>query len=461
MKSKLEKPWPLCLRNNTARLLTYPYRTAYRLVTRRRLVRSVLTLAFGAAGAQAINIACSPLIARLYGPEALGILGTFNALIPLVLPAASLAYPMAIVLPKDDADAVKIVQLSSLLSVALALTAGVGFFLVHARVASVLGISSVSHYIPAVALSVLFATWSEIARQWLIRKKSFKPIANCALLQSLLVNFCKVGFGWWHPLASLLLVFSTLGHALHAALLFQGAKRQVGWGQNEGVLANNLRSIGVKNVAKKYSDFPLYRAPQNLINAASRSMPFLLLGIFYGPSTVGFYTLARMLTAVPSNLLGQAVKDVLYPQIADKANRNIPVYWDLVYTTTILLIVGVIPFGIIALFGESIFVFIFGPDWNVAGAYARWLALFFLFNFINKPCVAAVPVLGMQRGLLIYEVLSTGGKAAALVVGFQWLRSAEWSVALFSLVGVTAYSGMILWIMMSARRPKGNATAGE
>jgi O-antigen/teichoic acid export membrane protein len=114
----------------------------------------------------------------------------------------------------------------------------------------------------------------------------------------------------------------------------------------------------------------------------------------------------------------------------------------------------------VVLFGPGLFSLVFGSDWVMAGEYARWLALFFLFNFINRPCVAAVPVLGIQRGLLVYESFSTGSKVLGLIVGFYWFGSDLWAVALFSVIGVAAYSVMMLWILAHAMRWRVDEKAG-
>lgn len=121
--------------------------------------------------------------------------------------------------------------------------------------------------------------------------------------------------------------------------------------------------------------------------------------------------------------------------------------------------ISLIPFGCVFLFGPMLFSLVFGAEWFVAGEYARWLALFFLFNFVNKPSVASVPVLGIQRGLLIYEIFSTGGKVLALFAGFYWFGSDIWAVALFSLSGVVTYIAMMLWILTYAKRWSGNEKA--
>lgn len=88
-----------------------------------RFVRNVVLVASGTAGAQAISLAFAPVITRIYGPEAFGLLGTFTALVSVAAPAAALAFPIAIVLPKDDRDALGLVRLSLVLSLAVALLA--------------------------------------------------------------------------------------------------------------------------------------------------------------------------------------------------------------------------------------------------------------------------------------------------------------------------------------------------
>jgi len=51
-----------------------------------KFLRSVAVVAFGTAGAQAITMAFSPVITRLYGPEAFGLLGVFMAMPQVSVP---------------------------------------------------------------------------------------------------------------------------------------------------------------------------------------------------------------------------------------------------------------------------------------------------------------------------------------------------------------------------------------
>lgn len=429
-------------------------RDALNRVWRSRFVRNVAVVASGTAGAQAITMAFAPLITRIYGPEAFGLLGTFMAIVAVAIPVAALAYPIAIVLPRDDRDALGLVRLSAVLSFGMAVLAAALLALVGDWLMAMLGAEAVAAYLYLIPLAMLFSAWMQIAQQWLIRKKEFGVVARSAIAHSLILNSAKSGIGWLHPVGAVLIVLATLGYALHAALLFIGARlsHQPAENQKEASPRTPL-----KELAHRHRDFPLYRAPQNLINAASQSLPILMLAAFFGPAAAGFYTLATTVMGMPSNLIGKAVSDVFYPRITEAAHNGENLPQHIIRSTGTLFAVGVVPFGLVVLFGPWLFGFVFGAEWALAGEYARWLALFFLLNFINKPSVAAVPVFGIQRGLLVYEIFSTGGKAIGLLAGFYWFESDLWAVALFSVIGVMTYSAMMLWILANAMRWRKNA----
>ena len=424
-------------------------RRATHRVWHSRFARNVAIVASGTAGAQAITIAFAPIITRLYGPEAFGLLGTFMAILIIAAPIAALTYPIAIVLPKDDRDAMGLVRLSIILSFGMVLLASVLILMGGDWLTTTLGAESVAGYLLLIPVAMLFGAWLQIVHQWLIRKKQFGVIARSAVAHALIVNSAKSGIGWLHPVGAVLIVLATLGNALHAALLFIGARKRY---QAEPDKSEVGPGATLKALAYRHRDFPLYRAPQHFINAASQSLPILMLAAFFGPAAAGFYTLGKMVMGLPSTLIGSAVNDVFYPKITEAAHNGENLPRQIVQATGTLLVIGIVPFGLVVLFGPWLFGLVFGDDWTMAGEYARWLALFFLFNFINKPSVAVVPVLGIQRGLLVYELFSTGTKALGLVAGFYWFGSDLWAVALFSIIGVLAYSAMMLWILSHAIR---------
>jgi O-antigen/teichoic acid export membrane protein len=415
---------------------------------RSHFARNVAIVTSGTAGAQAITMAFAPLITRLYGPEAFGLMGTFMAITAIVIPLAALTYPTAIVLPRSDRDALGLARLSVILSVAMAmLVAGLLMF-GGDWLAATLGAESVASYLLLIPVFMLFGAWLQIVHQWLIRKKEFGVVARSAVAYSLIVNSAKSGIGWFHPVGAVLIVLATLGQALHAGLLLIGARRRysrVTNGTDEGLPSASLRQL-----AYRHRDFPLYRAPQSFINAASKSMPVLILAAFFGPAAAGFYTLAKMVMGLPTILIGKAVNDVFYPRITEAAHNgeNLPRY--ILQTTGVMLAIGMVPFGLVILFGPALFSFVFGNEWAVAGEYARWLSFWLLAAFISRPSIATIPVLSLQKQFLIYEIVSVAVRTLSLILGVLIFQSDVVAVALFSLSGLILIFLLIEWVRRSA-----------
>ena len=376
-------------------------------------------------------------------------LGIFQSLVAILTPIAALAYPIAIVLPKEDSEAKGLVKLSFLVSAAIFCAVVVVMLTGGEKLLALLDSEAIAPYVMLIPLSMAFAAYMQIGQQWLIRKKQFAITARVAVLQAFLLNSAKTGIGLINPVGAVLVALATLGHGLHAAMLWVGIKKS-------GTFTRNLPpqqtpQLSLKNLAKQYHDFPLYRAPQIFINATSQSLPTLMLASFFGPSSAGFYTICRTVLGMPSRLVGQAVGDVFYPRVTEASHRGEDVQKLILKATLALAAVGFLPFFIIVAFGPQLFAFVFGGEWRIAGEYARWISVWVFFQFINKPSVMAIPALKLQKSLLIYELFSTASKILALFIGFSIFSSDIIAIALFSMFGVFAYVFLIIWVIVNSK----------
>src|SRR5690625_2626575 len=149
-----------------------------RKIIKNPFVRSVLLVASGTAGAQAITLAFSPVITRLYGPEAFGLLGTFTAILSVVIPIAALTYPIAIVLPKEDNNARSLARLSLYLALMISLLVGGVFLVGDQALAKLLRVEAISAYLLLIPVAMFLDSLRQIMEQWIIRKKQFKISAR-------------------------------------------------------------------------------------------------------------------------------------------------------------------------------------------------------------------------------------------------------------------------------------------
>lgn len=419
---------------------------------KRPFIRNVVILSSGTAAAQAVSMALSPIITRLYGPEAFGLMGAFMAIVSIVAPIAALTYPISIVLPKRDQDAKGLIRLSLIITAIISLLSFMIISLFNQQVINVFNLSEIAPYLYLIPLVIIFSGLLQVAEQWLIRTKQFTINARVTFLHSLIINGSKVGIGLLNPVASVLVLLSAFGNGLRAAMMIMFAKKSNY--QIDTRLNGEKKSL--MDLAKKYYDFPLYRAPEVFLNAISHGLPVLMLTAFFGPASAGFYTIGRTVLNAPSQLIGKSVGDVFYPRIAEAANKKENVTALITKATLALAAIGILPFGLIIIFGPFLFSLVFGVEWVVAGEYARWIALWSYMGFINRPSVRALPVLFAQKFHLIYTIFMLIIRLGALAVGYYIFSSDLISIGLFGVTGAILNFGLItITLRMSRTRLTG------
>lgn len=84
-------------------------------------IGSAVALSVGTAVAQAVAVLISPIISRLFDPEAFGLAALFGSVVGTVSLVGCLSYHLAIMLPKDDKTAANLFGLSLLLTAGITL----------------------------------------------------------------------------------------------------------------------------------------------------------------------------------------------------------------------------------------------------------------------------------------------------------------------------------------------------
>jgi len=410
---------------------------------RNKFIKNVFILASGTAGAQAIIMLLSPIITRLYGPEAFGIMGAFNAMINMIIPVAAMTYPIAIVLPKKNEEAKNIIKLSLLISTLLSILSLLVIVPFKDYLVSLFRLTEISPYIIFVPIVIIFAGLMQIMEQWLIRTKQFSINARVTIFESLITNLGKVGVGFFYPHAIVLIVFTAFSNGIKGLLMFFLNKNSIFITKHEKI--QDVKNI--KKLSKKFYDFPLYRAPEQFLNAASNGLPVLMLTAFFGPASAGFYSIGRTVLRLPTQLIGKSVGDVFYPRIAEAYNNKENIVNLIKRATLALAGVGIIPYGIIILFGPQLFSLVFGNDWVIAGEYARWLALWSFFGFINRPSVRSLAVLSAQKFHLLYTIGMLITRIIVLITGYYIFSSDTIAVALFGVSGAILNIGLIIFTL--------------
>ena len=412
-------------------------------------LRGTTVLTVGAVTAQLIALAFAPVLTRTYDPEAFGVFGTLMALVAVGVPVFSLSLPLAVVLPADERDARGLGLLCLLVA---------GFFAVSVGIVIALSnsIREIVFSFPVsdglfggilVALTIFLGVSANVARQMSVRSQQFRALAMATVAMALIGNVLKLGLGTVEATFYSLIISSLVGTLTFVLVL-----------QCIGPAKTQLLSGGLETwhqgraLLRTYRDFPMFRMPQDLINSASQQLPIFVLALYAGAGTVGLYVLARTVLALPARALSQSISHVFYSHLSVAQQHGEKGFAPLIRATLFLAAVGVVPFGVVFAVAPELFGTLFGREWAVAGVYAQLLVPMLFFHFINSPSVAAVPVFGLQRGLLIYEIVATALKSVALGAGVLVYDSVLVSIALFSGVSAASYVVLIAWVCVEVYR---------
>ena len=416
-----------------------------------KLLRNIATVVSGTAGAQALTLAFMPVITRIYGPENYGVLGVFMGLAMMLIPVAALCYPTSIVLPRRDSDALGLVKLSLLMAAIVSCLLAVFLLLAGDWFAGALGVEAAVPFLMLLPAVTFAGAALETAQQWLFRKQLFRVTAKAAVMYSLLHNSIRSLAGLVSPTAAVLVVTTGFGPLLHSLLLLLGIRRGPPL-QALPEVEKRQQPVHVRELARRYRDFPQFRAPQMLINTVSQNLPTLVLAAYFGPAAAGFFALCKQALTMPTNMVGKSVADVYYPKLARSIDKGEPIVGTVMKAVVGLAAVGLVPFALVFAIGPWLFATVFGDEWRSAGEFARWLALAEYAIFISRPCTVAIPALGLQRLALIFELCSMVLRVSALFLGAALLNEQIRTVQAFTAASIVIYLSLILVVFVEARK---------
>jgi O-antigen/teichoic acid export membrane protein len=419
------------------------------LLATRTFLKNILVLASGAALANVITLLFSLLITRIYSPHEYGYLGVFTSAIYMFSPAVALTLPMAIVLPKKDSEAWVIAKLSLLIASILSALGLLFIILFEAEILGLLNAESLKGFGWLVPVAIFIAAVFQVNEQWQIRNKGYKTLARSLTIRSLFIGVSQSLMGLFKASGSVLIAMYTLGLALQNLFLASRIECPLATADDR-----------FKTIINRYSDFLLYRAPQVLLNSFSLGAPTMLLASFFGSSVAGFYTISFALLTVPVTLLGKSVGDVFYKEAVDRVNSGRSLCDLLLRTTRHLTLLGLLPFGVLALLGPDIFSILYGYDWRAAGEFAQWISLWLFMLLASRPAIAAIPVLGLQAQLLMHEVVSIAIRIGAIYLGVIE-ESPINSIMYLSISNAILYGSLIVYVYFKSKldsiQPIGNS----
>ena len=406
--------------------------------------RNVLTLMTGTAIAQAIPIAISPILTRIYTPEDFGVFALFLAVTGLFSSVASGRYDLAIMLPKKDEDAINIFALGMIIITLLSLFLLSLVLLLNEYITILLRNEAIGFWLYFVPIAVFFTGLFNLLSYFNNRKKNYKDIANATIIKSIMLAMVQLSIGFVKEGATGLISGQIVASLFANLRLLRNILK-------DKFLISKISKIEIISLAKYYKDFPKYQAPHAMLNTFSSYVPIYMFTPFFGLTVVGLYSLSTRIVFTPMMILAGASAKVYNQKLTQLYHEDGDVYGFTVRLLKSLLKKIILPFLIIVIFAPDIFGFIFGENWREAGVYTQILSPWLWMVFFAATISFVPSLLNMQRRALLLEIIYTTLRVLAIGIGL-WYQSVYIALICYSIVGFLMLNYNIWWMLSSLKK---------
>ncbi len=358
--------------------------------------RNVLTLMTGTTIAQAIPIAISPILTRIYTPEDFGVFALYMSIVSIISVVATGRYEMALMLPQDDEDVKSLVKLILILLGFVSFLSFMVVFLFNEQITNLFDNKDISNWLYFLPVSIFLVGVYQVYNYLLIREKNFKRLAKNKVIFSATNGTTQLTIGLFLQNSFGLLIGNIFGYIVSIYFIVKGK-----------IINKYFKFINVpiENVAKEYQNFPKYDVPSVLVNVIANQLPLLALGKYFGLGVLGFYSLMYKVLMIPVSLLSTTVLDVFKQRATEDYNKHGNCKDIFVKTFKKLVLLGILPFAILGIFAPELFAFVFGQDWRVAGEFAQIMTPMIYLKFVVSPLSYTFIIAGKQSLNLIGQLI--------------------------------------------------------
>lgn len=391
------------------------------------IARNLAVVGGGTALGQGSIVVAAPLLARLYDPQAFGLLSIYTAVISVLLAVASFRFDLAIPTAEDADEAVHLVALSVLLAVVASVALGLVLLVWGEQLATALGAASLTSSLWLLPVALLVAGVAQALASMAIYQRSFNALGRMRASQGLAQVLAQAALGLVHagPLGLLLgdLAGRTLGIEQLVSSL-RGTLRSTAWSWRS-MIRYGRRRWGFARVMTVAS----------VLNMVSLQIPFLLIPVLFDLDATGQFFLAYRVLVLPASLVAAAVSQVFFGEASLRRADPLRLH-DLAHSVSVSLFAFSIPtYAIVMVCGQALIQTVFGSQWQQAGQLAQVLAPSLVLWAVASPISALLLIGRRERESLAFTAAELALRAGALVIGAA-AHSLLFGIVILSAAGV-------------------------
>ncbi|WP_224406184.1 lipopolysaccharide biosynthesis protein [Afifella sp. IM 167] len=378
---------------------------------------------FSGAGAESVlKILVIAVLARILTPAEFGIVSAAMAIVALAEIFGQIGVPPAIVQIRELTE--RHIRVGFTVAILSGLLVGGAVYYLAPVAATMFQIPEVEPVVAVLALAFPIKAVAVVSEALLRREMRFRVLATLTLLSYLVgyslvsVVLALLGFGVWSLVAGVLAQFAlmsagTLYYSPHA-----------------------MRPLYDWPALKTFGRFGFGITLSRLGNYIGSNIDYVIVGRFLGVEALGLYSRAYQMLLQPTNLIGKAGENVLFPALASiqtDMERTVRAY----YRALALIVAIALPLSAyLVVVAPQVIHLMLGSQWDGVILPFRILVLFLCFRMGYKVTVAILRAQGAVYRLAFWQWLYAISITAGAMIG-----------QLFGIAGVAA--GVSLAIMAS------------
>jgi len=405
------------------------------LITKGSYTQDIAIIGIGKILIALIGFIFIPILARIYSPEAFGLFSIYNTTVSILVLLASLSYPSAFVIQKNENDFYRLLILSSSLLLIITSFLFLIVLFLNNYLIRVFEINSNSIIFYLIPLGVLINGIIVILSQTNIRRKNYVLSSSVDVTCHFIIRIINLVFGIitkGNPYG--LILGNQIGNSLaHSYNFIINIKTEL-----KGIL-ENANSKNIIPILKKFRNYPYFILPGQLLNILKIQGSIYFIGAGFGQSILGAYSMSMNLLNIPIQIAGNSVSSVYLKTATEYYHNNAEKLSRFTYkTANSLFLISFIPFSILLVLGKEILVILLGEIWQDAGIFASILSPYFFYLIIFSPLTTLFQIYGREKTLLTFNLFTLIFNILSLSIGL-YTRNPYITMILFSISNSIVY----------------------
>lgn len=386
--------------------------------------RNIFKLSASSIVVMGLSIISTPILSRLFSPEAYGEWGVFSSVSMILSSFIFFSYENAIVKTNNKEELPKILWLcilSSLLVILLTvLVFGVGRFFEIEFFVEYPSLTLLVVFLIINSFDVLFTNISN-------RYSRYNTMTVAGMIMGVSQPLSRVLFG----------LVPVAGGLIYGNILSIAAKVSYYYIRTKEILFKDFfKTVPLKEIeqtAKQYKKFPLYDAPARMIEFVIGNIVIIVLSVFFELEEIGCFSMISQLVQAPLILMGSSMSTVFFKDVAEVVNESNQMMQVTRRTAKVCFLMAFVSSIFFVLGGDRLIVLFLGHKWALAGDMSLCLTIFSIPVILSEPLLPIFKVLDKQNLRFWLNLANLVLSVGALLLGAYVIHNILVVLILYSL----------------------------